>query len=133
MHLGSDRGTDGIKLLDEGDIIELNEETEGTFYVEDRKQFLKDHDGKGIWVTDLHATFMIGKMKWLHGKWVVYKTLLTGGSNSSFNPHPCGHRVYCEKMDDSRVRINFYQTGGFTATICDIEPIGRAELTYQEI
>ena len=52
-----------------------------------------------------------------------------GGWKSNFSPVPpyTGWHVCCEKVDDPKIRVRFYQNEGFDATIFDIKPIGHEE------
>ena len=71
------------------------------------------------------------------GKYIVYKTTFDGGGpdggmSYNSNAYPDGHHVFCRKLDGSGSVVDFYQTGSFTALIADIEPVGSAELCWQE-
>jgi hypothetical protein len=67
--------------------------------------------------------------QYLTGNYIVVKTMLDGGS-SGRDPYPDGHHVFCVKADDRSVKIDFWQTGCFISMIEDIQPIGKAELTW---
>jgi hypothetical protein len=70
-----------------------------------------------------------GELSYLLGEYVVYKTCYDGGG-TGMGPHdvfPDGHHVFCESLEDRSVRVDFYQTGCFTAMIEEIEPTGHAE------
>ena len=59
---------------------------------------------------------------YLVGDYRVTKTLYSGGGSQmtmSGHPddYPDGWRVYAEKIEDPSVKINFYQSGAFTAMI----------------
>ena len=45
--------------------------------------------------------------------------------------YPDGHHVFCVKADDDKVRVDFYQSGCFTAMIEDIKPVGKAILDWK--
>ena len=53
------------------------------------------------------------------GEYRVYKAEWNGGKHDG----PDGWHVYCHKVDDPNVAIHFYQTGYFTETNPDIQPI----------
>lgn len=65
------------------------------------------------------------------GEYEVYQTLSNGGGYGGGGfcpdsvPYPNGWHVYCHKVDNPSVKVDFYQTGCFTAMIEDIEPINR--------
>jgi len=69
--------------------------------------------------------------KGISGLFVVVKTSMSGGGMNFDGPYPNGHRVYCEKINDKDIKVDFYQSGCFIVMIEDIEPIGRIELRYQ--
>ena len=73
----------------------------------------------------LNTTFLIGK-------YVVTKTTHDGGGtgHGPGDIYPDGHHVFCQHVDHPDVQVDFYQTGAFTATIKDIEPVGRAEAVW---
>lgn len=47
------------------------------------------------------------------------------GTPSGYEIYPNGWHVFCAKVDDPSIRVNFYQTGDFTAVIPDICPINQ--------
>ncbi len=58
------------------------------------------------------------------GEYVVYSAVSNGGAGCwDGTPYPDGWHVYCHKVDDPSVEVDFYQTGCFTAMIKDIKPI----------
>lgn len=73
-----------------------------------------------------------GDFSYLKGKYVVVRTKTEGGGggHGKHDTYPEGHRVYCVSIDDKERKINFYQSGCFTAMIEDIEPIGTASLEW---
>lgn len=66
-------------------------------------------------------------------KYVVYKTNYEGGrtGHGPNDVYPDGYRVFCEQLDDTDNRIDFFQTGCFTHTFPDIKPIGRAKRHWE--
>lgn len=62
---------------------------------------------------------------YLCGKYIVIKEYYDGGS--SFMPN--GHKVYAKHVK-LPIEISFYETGYFTAVNENIEPIGKATLTW---
>lgn len=114
-----------MNLLQEGDIIELREGH--NVYADVPKHFLYDNR-EGDFSLARGDVTISGELAYLAGRYIVYKTACDGGG-TGMGPHdvyPNGHHVYCERVDDHGVRVDFYQTGSFTATIQDIEPVGRA-------
>lgn len=57
------------------------------------------------------------------GRFVVLKTKTDGGCGGH-DPYPDGHHVYCKGVG-SNIKVDFYQTGCFSAMIEDIEPINK--------
>jgi hypothetical protein len=51
---------------------------------------------------------------------------MNGGGPGHNDHYPDGHHVYCVKADATQSKVDFYQTGAFTAMIPEIEPVGRA-------
>lgn len=47
------------------------------------------------------------------------------GTPSGYEIYPNGWHVFCARVDDPSIRVNFYQTGDFTAVIPDICPINQ--------
>ena len=116
-------------MLKEGDVIEIKEGHE--VYAAVPKHFVYSNR-KGCYDLTHHAITVGGEFAYFAGKYIVVKTNSEGGG-TGHGPHdvyPDGHRVYCVKADDSTVKVDFYQTGSFTAMIKDIEPIGRAKLEW---
>jgi hypothetical protein len=116
----------GSKLLQEGDIIELNEHHK--VYALVPKHFLYGNRRGDF--TLAHGEVHLGSenFDYLRGRYIVTKTVMDGGG-TGHGPHdvyPDGHHVYCESLDGSQ-RVDFYQSGCFTCMIVNIEPVGRAE------
>lgn len=63
------------------------------------------------------------------GEYIVEYTSFGGGGTqlgpNSLDIYPNGWRVYCVKVDDPSIHVNFYQTGDFTAVISNICPINQ--------
>lgn len=65
------------------------------------------------------------------GEYEVYHTASNGGGTGGGGfcydsvPYPDGWHVYCHKVEDPSVMVDFYQTGHFTAMIENIEPINK--------
>lgn len=117
--------------LTEGDIIEIKEGHE--VYAHVPMHFLYSNK-KGSFKTDRGHVKIAGELSYLAGKYVVYKTSIDGGG-TGHGPHdvyPDGHHVFCERLDDRSVKIDFYQSGCFTAMITNIKPIGKAVRSWVE-
>lgn len=110
-------------LLKEGDVIELREGHE--VYTKIPNHFLYQNM-EGDWnVSGGQVT--IGKsLLFLKGKYIVTSTSFDGGGSTFDGGYPDGHHVFCVKADNPKIKVDFYQTGSFTAMIEDITPIGRA-------
>ena len=115
-----------VTRLEEGDLIEIK--TGHTVYADVPMHFIYENR-KGDFSLTRSDVVVEGDFLHLAGKYVVYKTANDGGG-TGHGPHdvyPDGHHVYCERVDDSFVRLDFYQSGYFTAMIEEIETCGRAE------
>lgn len=115
-----------MKKLEEGDVIELNETH--AVYASIPEHFAYSNKKGSFKLTRAHVTLK-GEMNYLCGKYIVTKTAFDGGSTGR-DAYPNGHHVFCARTDDSTVKVDFYQSGCFTAMIEDIKPIGKAELKW---
>jgi hypothetical protein len=102
--------------LKEGDVIDLR--TGHKVYADLPKHFVYSNC-KGDFSLTHSDVVIAGEFDHLAGRYVVYKT--------AQDVYPSGHHVWCEKVDDAAVKVDFYQSGCFTAMIEEIEPTGRAE------
>ena len=120
-------------LLQEGDVIEL--ERGHDVYADVPEHFVYANR-KGVFDKLTHHEVNIGgDFAHLAGRYVVYKISRDGGGTGmgSHDVYPDGHHVFCERLSDG-VRVDFYQTGAFTAMIENIEPVGKAERSkWQEV
>ncbi len=120
-----------VNLLTEGDMILIKEGH--TIYADVPEHFVYSNK-KGCF--DLtHTDIKITKeYLYLTGKYIVVKTVFHGGGtgHGPGDVFPNGHHVFCMGADNSGVKIDFYQSGCFTAMIEDIEPTGKAELNWTE-
>ncbi|MGD9697525.1 hypothetical protein [Acinetobacter sp.] len=111
-------------MLKEGDIIELQM---GHVVYADVPEHFVYSTRKGSFKM-IHIDIIIDiDLDYLVGKYVVYKTVSDGGG-TGHGPHdvyPNGYHVYCEKYDDTKVKVDFYQSGDFEAMIKDIKPVGK--------
>lgn len=119
-----------VKLLEEGDVIELT--SKHTVYAEVPKHFVYSNCRGDFSLTHTEARLWEGNFDYLRGQYVVVKTSFGGGGtgHGGHDVYPDGHRVFCEKTDGSKHRVDFYQTGCFTAMIPEIEVVGRAALKW---
>ena len=117
-------------MLQEGDIVELQEGHK--VYATVPKHFLYENC-EGCCDVDKGAVVIGGELAYLKGRYVVYKTGYDGGSGAGGrDDYPGGHHVFCERLDDRGVQIDFYQSGSFTAMIEDLHPVGKAVRTWSE-
>lgn len=117
-------------MLQEGDIIELKEGHQ--VYADVPEHFLYTNR-RGSFALAHGEVTIGGELAYLAGRYVVYKTSFEGGGSAMFNDYyPDGHHVYCERLDDHSVKVDFYQSGAFTAVIKDIEPVSRATRRWVE-
>ena len=117
-------------MLNEGDIIEICEGHR--VYADVPEHFLYDNCRGSFRIAHGNVTIG-GELAYLAGRYVVYKTVQDGGGVAmGHDVYPDGHHVFCERLSD-RVRIDFYQSGCFTAMIPNIEPVGRAVMQWSEV
>lgn len=112
-------------MLQEGDIIELKEGHK--IYAEVPEHFVFSNR-KGSFQLTYHDVEIGGDFSYLAGRYVVYKTAYDGGGtgHGQYDTYPDGHHVFCERLDDRSVKVDFYQSGCFTAMIREITPVGHA-------
>ena len=114
-------------MLAEGDIVEIKVGMK--VYADVPEHFLYANK-RGVFDKTAHGEAMIdGELAYLAGRYVVYKTAHDGGG-TGMGPHdvyPNGHHVFCEKLEDQSQKIDFYQSGSFTAMLPDLKPVGRAQ------
>lgn len=96
---------DIMKLLQEGDVIEL--------------------DGQRVYMYGKETTAT-------KGRYLVVKTTKDGGGHGhgQHDVFPDGHHVHCVKIlfdELTKVEVDFYQSGCFTAMISNITPVAKAE------
>ncbi len=116
-------------LLEEGDVIEIKE---GHKVYADVPRHFAYYNCKGDFSLTHHDVEVGGEFSYLAGSYIVVKTSLQGGGtgHGPGDVFPDGHRVFCEKVDCGE-KIDFYQSGCFTAMIPDIRPIGHATRTWK--
>lgn len=117
------------ELLQEGDVIEIC--VGHMIYAYVPKHFVYDNH-KGDFGLTYHEVKINNQLDYLAGRYIVTQVGLSGGGHDRDGYMPDGHCVKCVKVDDGS-KIGFYQTGSFSAMIEDIDPVGKAELTYKEI
>lgn len=120
-------------LLEEGDVINLTEEHRVYGMVPEREVF--DNCKKSKKMTHYEAP--IKKFKNLVGEYFVYKTAYEGGGtgHGPYDVYPDGHHVYCRKVENKSVEVDFYQTGSFTCMIekGTIKPIGKMKCSWARV
>jgi len=112
-------------MLKEGDVIRI--ESGHTVYAMIPAHFAYANR-RGDFSLVRHEATIGEEFDYLAGLYVVVKTCLDGGSDA--DGYPDGFHVFCEKADNPEIKIDFYQTGDFTAMIKDINAIGRARLQW---
>lgn len=121
-----------MTLLQEGQIFEIKEGD--TVYADVPKHFLYDNK-KGVWDLTHAAITVEGEFSYMKGRYIVTKTLEDGGGegHGRHDVYPNGHHVFCQSLDIKEViKLDFYQSGCFSATIENREPTGRGTLTWTE-
>ena len=119
-------------MLEEGDIIELKKGMR--VYAEVPKHFLYDN-ARGVFHQTGRGEIDIGgALDYFAGRYVVYKTAMDGGGTGHGvgDVYPDGHHVYAQKLDNPSVRVDFYQSGAFTAMLPGLKAIGKAVRTWSE-
>ena len=117
-------------MLKEGDVIELKP---GMKVYADIPEHFVYSNKRGSFTLTHHDIVLGGDFDYLCGKYIVYKVSRDGGhSGQGYNDsYPDGHHVFCLKANgDENVKVDFYQSGCFTAMIEKIEPIGFANLRW---
>ncbi|OPY81415.1 MAG: hypothetical protein A4E65_01156 [Syntrophorhabdus sp. PtaU1.Bin153] len=119
-------------MLQEGDIIELQE---GDHVYADIPEHFCFGNRRGSFELTHHEARIGGELDYLAGRYVVYKTTYDGGGGTEMGHHigyPNGHHVFCEKLDDPKVKVDFYQSGCFSAMIENIKPVAKAVRRWVE-
>ena len=95
-----------------------------------KKQGLKIDDEKiktFVESLNIDTSYMEFDTSMYIGEYEVIDTKTEGGGiQRSFSgeiQYPYGYHVFCKKIDDNSINIDFYQTGCFTAMIEEIKPI----------
>ena len=115
-------------MLKEGDVIEL---IEGHSVYADVPNHFCYTNCKGDFSLTHHNVTIGEEFMYLAGKYIVVKTAFEGGGtgHGPGDIFPDGHHVFCE-MAGGDHKVDFYQSGCFTAMIEDIKPIGNAFRTW---
>jgi len=115
-------------MLQEGDVIEIKRKMK--VYADVPEHFA--HSNKQGCFDMTHADVMLGRdLEYLCGKYIVYKITSDGGGANFDGAFPDGYHVFCVKADNEKIKVDFYQSGHFTAMIKDIQPVGRATLHWE--
>lgn len=112
-------------MLQEGDVFKIKE---GDKVYADVPQSLVYSNRKGDWSLTHTLVAVAGELAYLAGKYVVTKTAFEGGSDGR-DPYPNGHHVYAVAVEGKH-KVDFYQSGCFTAMIPDRAAIGRATMKW---
>lgn len=120
-----------VELLQEGDVIELKAGMGYKVYADIPKHFAYSNRKGDFSLTHTEA-LIDGELAYLAGCYIVSHVAKNGGG-TGMGPHdvyPDGHHVYCERTSDG-LKVDFYQTGCFTAMIPSIPVIGKAEKQWK--
>ncbi len=111
------------KLLEEGDVIRIK--NGHCVYAEIPERLAYSNMKQSSRMTRSEAK-VSGELSYLAGEYTVYKTATEGGGtgHGPWDVYPDGHHVYAERNDGTK--IDFYQTGCFTAMIPRISPVGKS-------
>lgn len=119
-------------MLQEGDIIELREGYR--IYATVPEHFIY-RNRKGSFKPTHSEVVIHGELSYLSGRYVVYKTSYDGGG-TGHGPHdvyPNGHHVFAERLDNASIKVDFYQSGCFTAMLPDLKAVGKAARKWAEV
>lgn len=113
-----------MKYLEEGDVIQIEEGM--TVYANVPAHYLNSNR-KGDFTIEHGTVEVTGELVYLAGNYIVTKTTFDGGGtgHGAHDVYPDGHHVFCESEDGIN-KIDFYQSGCFTAMHETIRPVGRA-------
>jgi len=112
-------------MLNVGDVIEIKEGHQ--IYATVPKHFLYSNCKGNFELRHEHITVK-GELSYFYGKYIVINTANEGSGEGKYSQ--AGYRVYCIAAEDKNRKIDFFQTGSFTAMIKDIEPIGKAKVQW---
>lgn len=112
-------------LLKKGDVIELKNGHE--IYTDVPEHFVYSNKRGSFKLVHGHLR-IAGELEYFAGKYVVLRTAMDGGGigHGPGDTYPDGHHVFCEQLQAPHLKVDFYQTGCFTAMIEDIEVVGTA-------
>ena len=111
-----------VGMLETGDIIDLKEGMR--VYAEVADHFLYANRRGVFDETSRGEIEIAGDLGHFAGNYVVYKTVMDGGDGPGVHDaYPDGHHVFAEKLDDPSVRVDFYQSGVFTAMLPELKAI----------
>jgi hypothetical protein len=119
-------------MLEEGDIIELSEGM--AVYCDVPEHFFYENR-RGVFDKCAHGLVTIADhFGHLAGRYVVYKTAMDGGGtgHGQHDVYPNGHHVFAERLDDPSVRVDFYQSGCFTAMLPKLKAVAKAVRRWTE-
>ncbi|MDK9793706.1 hypothetical protein [Vibrio sp. D431a] len=110
-----------LKLLKKGDTILLTQEHTVYTKIPESQAYT---NSKSKRLVSVCVELKDEEFEHLQGLYEVVRTENSGGGrgHGKHDTYPSGHRVFCKKVD-SNCKVDFYQTGCFTAMITDIKPI----------
>lgn len=113
------------KLLKKGDVIKL---AKGYAVYADVPEHFVYSNKRGSFNLVHERVQLAGELDYFIGTYVVLRTAMDGGGtgHGPGDVYPDGHHVFCEQLTAPHLRVDFYQTGCFTAMIEDIEVVGTA-------
>jgi hypothetical protein len=113
-------------FLQEGDIFEVDSEFE--VYAEVPEHFVYENAENNWNLTRTQIT-PFGIFSYFQGKYVVTSTAMDGGGtgHGPGDVYPDGYHVYAEKLSNSSIEIDFYQSGAFTVVHERVPVISRAK------
>ena len=114
-------------MLVEGDVIEIKG---GMRVYADVPEHFAYSNKKGSFELTHAGIIIDANLEYLCGKYIVTKIV---------NEQPVGrdggiiggNHVYCINADNDTIKVDFYQSGGFTIENENIKPIGKAVLTWK--
>lgn len=129
-----------MKLLKEGDVIELKA---GHTVYANVPEWAAYSNGSTRSKRRVESEVEIGvplergfKTDQFAGRYLVVRAVEDGGSGPGsgqfYASYDDGHHVFCEKLSGRKTRVNFYQTGSFTAMIENIPVVSRFEKAWKK-
>lgn len=133
--MGLLKGVRRMALLKEGDVIEIKRGM--TVYADLPERLIYSNRKRSKKYVNIAVK--VDNYEYLAGRYIVYKTVEDGGGESlepsGMTYIPDEYHVFCFKVGDEKLKIDFYQTGFYEGLITSnrIKPVGKAKCTWEII